>query len=119
MAFPEQYGVVIEGMRTGEEIALPASPRRLELQGSVPFHVPYSYVDLNGHMNNTRYFDLAEDCIPASADGRDLRLIQSEYVSEARCGDSLSIRWGQEGSAYFLLGETDKPVFRMRLEYAE
>ena len=27
------------------------------------FTVPYSCVDLNGHMNNTRYFDLAEDLI--------------------------------------------------------
>ena len=75
VVFPEKYGVVIEGEVTGQEIALPSSPRKLELTEADPFQVPYSYVDLNGHMNNTRYFDLAEDCIPASREGNPLRLI--------------------------------------------
>lgn len=118
VVFPEKYGVVIEGEVTGDEIRLPSSPRRLDLIENVSFRVPYSYVDLNGHMNNTRYFDLAEDCIPAPLEGRALRLVQTEYVSEARCGDALQVRWGCEGSSYFLLGEAEKPVFRMRMEYA-
>lgn len=114
---PESYGVVIDGVRTGEEIRMPSAPVRLETTETRPFRVPYSYVDLNGHMNNTRYFDLAEDCIPASLEGRELRLIQTEYVSEARCGAELTVRWGCRDGAYFLLGEAEKPVFRMRLEY--
>ena len=114
---PESYGVVIEGVMTGEEISLPSAPPRLELRESVPFRVPYSYVDLNGHMNNTRYFDLAEDCIPASLEGRPLRLIQTEYLSEAVCGAQMQVRWGQKDGVYFLLGEAEKPVFRMRLDY--
>ena len=117
VVFPEKYGVVIPGERTGEEIALPSSPRRLELTESLPFRVPYSYVDLNGHMNNTRYFDLAEDCVPGSREGRRLRLVQTEYVSEAKLGDELRVRWGCEDGSFFLLGENEKPVFRMRLEY--
>ena len=119
VVFPEKYGVAIEGEVTGQEIALPSSPRKLELTETVPFQVPYSYVDLNGHMNNTRYFDLAEDSIPASAAGKALRLVQTEYVSEARLGAALQVRWGEENGAFFLLGEGEKPVFRMRLEYAE
>ena len=117
VVFPEKYGVVIEGEVTGEEISLPASPRKLETDRAEPFRVPYSYVDLNGHMNNTRYFDLAEDCIPASRNGRPLRLVQAEYVSEARIGDELLVRWGGDGKSFYLLGEGEKPVFRMRLEY--
>ena len=117
VVFPEKYGVVIEGEVTGEEISLPASPRKLETDRAVPFRVPYSYVDLNGHMNNTRYFDLAEDCIPASLEGRPLRMIQTEYVSEARIGDELQVRWGGDGKVFYLLGQGEKPVFRMRLEY--
>ena len=117
VVFPEKYGVVIEGEVTGEEISLPASPRKLETDRAEPFRVPYSYVDLNGHMNNTRYFDLAEDCVPASREGRPLRLVQTEYVSEARIGDELLVRWGGDGKSFYLLGEGEKPVFRMRLEY--
>lgn len=119
MAFPEKYGIVIPGVITGEEISLPSAPARLELTESVPFRVPYSYVDLNGHMNNTRYFDLAEDCIPASAEGKSLRLVQTEYASEARYSTEMQIRWGREGNAYYLLGEAEKPVFRMRMEFDE
>ncbi len=117
LVFPEKYGVVIEGEVTGQEIALPASPRKLELTEELPFRVPFSYVDLNGHMNNTRYFDLAEDCIPAAAEGRRLRLVQTEYASEARLGDTLQVRWGRQDAVFYLLGEGEKPVFRMRLEY--
>lgn len=117
LVFPEKYGVVIEGISTGEEIALPASPRKLELSEESPFRVPFSYVDLNGHMNNTRYYDLAEDCIPASREGRRLRLVQTEYASEARLGDTLTVRWGEQDGVFYLQGEEEKPVFRMRLEY--
>ncbi len=119
VVFPEKYGVVIEGEAFGQEIALPSSPRKLELTEAVPFRIPYSYVDLNGHMNNTRYFDLAEDCIPASREGRPLRLVQTEYASEARLDDKLQVRWGQDGNSFYLQGEGEKPVFRMRMEYGE
>ena len=119
MVFPERFGVEIGGTVTGEEIGLPSSPRRMELTEAVPFRVPYSYVDLNGHMNNTRYFDLAEDCVPASREGRPLCLVQTEYVSEAKLGDELRVRWGSDGKVFYLQGEGEKPVFRMRLEYGE
>ncbi len=117
MVFPERYGVEIEGVVTGEEIALPSAPRRLECTESRPFTVPFSYVDLNGHMNNTRYFDLAEDCIPAAAEGRSLLRVQTEYVSEARFGETFRVSWGEDGGEYFLQGEGEKPFFRMRLRY--
>ena len=117
MAFPERFGVEIEGVVTGEEIALPSAPRRLACTESRPFTVPYSFVDLNGHMNNTRYFDLAEDCIPAAAEGRALRRIQTEYVSEARFGERFTVSWGEENGEYFLIGEGERPFFRMRMCY--
>ena len=119
LIFPEQYGVVINGVVTGDEIAMPGAPARLPCTEETPFCVPYSYVDLNGHMNNTRYFDLAEDCIPASREGKKLRLIQTEYVSEARMGAQMTVRWGRKGEKFFLIGETEKPVFRLRLEYED
>ena len=118
VVFPERYGVEIEGVETGEEIALPSAPRRMDCTKSRPFTVPYSYVDLNGHMNNTRYFDLAEDCIPAAAEGRALRRIRTEYVSEARFGEQFTVSWGEENGEYFITGEGERPFFRMRLVYS-
>ncbi len=117
MVFPERYGVAIEGVQTGEEIALPSAPRRLECTESREFAVPYSYVDINGHMNNSRYFDLAEDSIPAASEGRALRRVQIEYVSEARFGETFTVSWGEENGEYYLQGEGERTVFRMRMGY--
>ena len=117
MVFPDRYGVRVDGVVTGHEIALPSPPRRAEGSDSMSFTVPFSYVDLNGHMNNTRYFDLAEDSVGAAAAGKLLRGISVEYQNEARLGETLHLRWsGGEGNV-FLCGETERPVFRMRLEY--
>ena len=116
-AFPEKYGVEIEGVSTGEEIAMPGTLRPMDCDGERLFAVPYSYVDLNGHMNNARYFDLAEDSIPAAAAGERLSLICTEYTNEARLGEQLHLRWGQQDGRYYLDGSTEKPCFRMLLEY--
>ncbi len=117
MIFPEKYGVVIEGVSTGEEISLPVAPRKAECPESRQFTVPYSYVDINGHMNNAHYFDLVEDCIPAAAEGKALKGIQIEYSNEARFGESFRVNWGCSEGIYTILGEGEKPVFRMELRY--
>ena len=118
MIFPDRYGVHVEGCVTGHEIELPSPPRRADGGTVGSFTVPYSYLDLNGHMNNTRYFDLAEDRIDAAAAGRELREIQVEYSSEARLGDCLSVAVEQDGDRYYVSGETEKKVFRMCIRYA-
>ena len=120
VVFPEKYGVVIEGTATGDEIAMPCAVAKGECARSRDFTVPYSFVDLNGHMNNTRYFDLAEDCVGAAEKGRMLKSISTEYQNEARLNETLCIRWGEDApDSYYLCGETDRSVFRMRLTYRE
>ena len=117
VVFPEKYGVVIDGVATGEEIAMPGAVAKADCAFKRDFTVPYSFVDLNGHMNNTRYFDLAEDCVGAAAAGKLLRGVSVEYQNEARLSQTLHLRWSGEDGSVFLCGETDRPVFRMRLEY--
>ena len=119
VVFPEKYGVEIAGAETGEEIELPRPIRRMDCTEARAFTVPYSYVDLNGHMNNTRYFDLAEDSIPAAAAGEKLRLICAEYSNEAQLGEALQLHWSREGGSYYLEGGAEKICFRMLLEYEE
>ncbi len=117
LVFPERCGVVINGTETGEEIPLPSAPRPLPCTETRPFTVPYSYVDLNGHMNNTRYLDLAEDILPAAAEGRALRSVATEYSRELSFGETFDVRWGAEGGSYYITAGEDKPWFRLRLEY--
>ncbi len=119
MVFPDRWGIVIDGEERQGELALPASPARLPLTRERSFTVPFSYVDLNGHMNNTRYFDLMEDCLPDPAAGRKLREISTEYSSEAKLGDTLSVRWGGEEGSYYLEGSLEKPCFRMALRFED
>ena len=54
----------------------------------------------------------------AIAEGRALKSIRTEYVSEARFGESFTVSWGEENGEYFIQGEGEKPVFRMRMEYS-
>ena len=118
LVFPEEYGVQIAGVVTGDEIAQPGKPRRMECTDETTFTVPFSYVDLNGHMNNTRYFDLAEDLIPAAAEGRSLREIAIEYANEAKLGDEIRVTLQADGDTFYVSGETEKKVFRLAMGYA-
>ena len=117
MVFPDEWGVEIAGVTTGREIRLPSGLKKLPCTDEASFTVPFSYVDLNGHMNNTRYFDLAEDHIPAAAEGRRLRAVSTEYTAEARFRDALTLRWGREGERWFMEGASEKPCFRLAMEY--
>ena len=117
MVFPDEWGVEIEGVTTGREIRLPSGLRKLACTQEAGFTVPFSYVDLNGHMNNTRYFDLAEDHIPAAAEGKRLRAVSTEYTAEARFRDALTLRWGAEDGRWYMEGLSDKPCFRLSMEY--
>ena len=117
LVFPERLGISIDGVTTGDESPLPAAPRSIACTEERDFTVPYSYVDLNGHMNNTRYFDLAEDILPAAAEGRRLLAVETEFAREARFGERLSLRWGREGGRYYITAGTEKPVFKMSLSY--
>ena len=120
-AFPEDCGVSIDGIVTENEIALPGTPKALPLTEEAHFTVPFSYVDLNGHMNNTRYYDLADDHLPFEKQGRKLKLLSTEYLHEIREGQNILLKSGTDGGNAFLTGsdESDTLLFRMRLEYAE
>ena len=78
---------------TGEEINLLRGPR---VSKAAPvcvreFTVPYSYIDMNGHMNNTRYIDEAENVLPPVSEGRQPALINIRYSAEALQGELLTV----------------------------
>ena len=153
IVFPEKHGIEIEGVTTGAEIALPSAPRPVGANGladgAAPkirtaersFTVPYSFVDLNGHMNNTKYFDLAEDMIfdlegksaadqpvtkaAAAADHPAAKapapkLICSEFSREVRLGETITISLSSDAGKHFILGTAadGKPCFKLRIETA-
>ena len=118
-AFPDEYGVEIAGVETGRELPYLTKLQTMETPNHFDFSVPYSYVDLNGHMNNTRYFDLIEDHLPAEKTGKLLREIHMEYAAEAKRDAMLHVAWGQENDIYYVNGSTERTCFRMNLRYEE
>lgn len=93
----------------GEEAPLPL-PLRFSMTKS-PLEnrghrvVRYSDVDVNNHMNNTRYADMLCDYLP-HIDALRLTDIQIHYVAEAPLGETLSV-WcrdeaAEHGKVFFL-----------------
>lgn len=114
---PSMYHISIPGEVTGYEAPIPWKMEEKVTDHRLFFTVPYSWVDLNGHMNNTRYFDLAEDCIPASREGRNLLEMQCEYHRELLPGQKIHVDWGCSGSEYYFCGSGDKMCFRLSMKY--
>ena len=112
-----QSGIDFSFEKRGFEIALPSPPRSFFTDHSGSFTVPFSYVDMNGHMNNTRYFDLADNLSPSALAGRDPVRILVEYSAELRPGLSYELLYGQDGNRFFLKTGGDKPLFRIVMDY--
>ncbi len=118
MVVPAERGVEIEPLVNGLESRRPGAPLRAEATGGALYTVPPEVLDENGHMNNTRYYDLAEELLGTR--GRVLKSALTEYVAEAREGDLLRLSWGEKDGICCFWGENGgSPAFRMNLEYEE
>ena len=117
MVNPDEHGVILEPLVTGLEERRPPAPAKLPMAESTVYTVTEEVLDTNGHMNNTRYYDLAERCIGRT--GEHPSRIVTEHQSEIRLGEQMQVSWGQEGERFFLEGVKEAPVFRMELDYAE
>ena len=95
------------------------APSPLPIQHTAPFVVPYSYLDFNGHMNNTRYFDVCEDRIAPPRAGKRLLHVRSEYVKEARLDEQLTIGWASDQNRFYFAGDAAQRCFSIDLTYAE
>ena len=117
MLFPDATGVYIEDGQAGWETFWPRSPRLPQGEATASFTVPYSYVDLNGHMNNTRYFDLAEDHMPEEYRAAAVKNVCTEYTGEAKTGETMSLVTSAENGEFRISGATDKKLFRISVTY--
>ena len=117
MVLPGKSGVDVTGTLKGTELASPRSLSPAAAGHTERRTVTYSCLDRNGHMNNTRYYDLSESCIGRTEDHP--RRIVTEHQSEIRLGESMQVSWGREGERYFIEGVNNGPVFRMELDYGE
>ena len=94
MVLPGKSGVSLAGSIQGGELAIPGSlvPRTMENMDSRA--VRFTDLDVNGHMNNTKYFEWIWDLLPSQFhQDNPLRELVICYLSEAREGQNLTMNW--------------------------
>lgn len=78
-----------------EERALEQRPGKLKPNGNLQFvydkKVGYSDIDMNGHLNNSKYIDYITDCFSIETHGNyEIDTIQVNYIGEAVAGNTIS-----------------------------
>lgn len=84
--------------------------------------VSYSDLDLNSHMNNTRYVQWVLDVLPAACfTNGPLKKLQLSYLSEALMGENLSLAYDYTGLGFCMRGtrQDGSAVFEAQGEFGE
>jgi len=78
-------------------------------------------VDINGHMNNSKYIDETEDLLGAEyLKDHELRSLEIEYKSEIKLGQTVTLKYTQSGDNLTLIGFSEgNPCFELTAEFAQ
>lgn len=117
LVLPNEYHIDLDGTVTGDECRLPGVAKKIETTESGSFVVPAEYMDTNLHMNNTRYYEMSENCFKPRIEGKHLYEVTTDYVSEALAGEEIKLFWGEENGRIYITGENNGTVFKMNIEY--
>ena len=80
-----------------------------QLRQGMTRKVTYSDTDLNGHMNNTKYADIACDAIEYhKLSGKFISEVQVNYLCECFPGEELLIQQGEEEELHYIRGTDQK-----------
>lgn len=94
MILPGKSGVDVAGTVLGTELKAPGGLPACETQLESLRTVSFSDLDINGHMNNTRYLDWLCDLLPASFHkDHPLKSVTVCYNSEALEGQQLHLNY--------------------------
>lgn len=79
----------------------------------------FSDIDVNGHVNNTRYIAFAEDCLPSEFTSQHVSDIRINFVNEARLGDTLHFTGGldRETKRIAVVGKKDDGITSFECEF--
>lgn len=117
MAFPDKYGVKLPGVVTGTELALPTGLAEEYTDRSAYHRAAFSEVDINGHMNNAKYVDIAED-LPGFGymTSHKATALEIEYKSEVKAGARIRLLWRADGDGIYVRGQRGSgESFRLKI----
>ena len=120
MVMPEDYDIFIPGRPGSDDMMLPSVviPKDAGALESIPLVTRFSQVDINGHMNNTRYFDIIDDALWGGGETvRIPRSVLANYLSELRLGDEFTLKEYKKGDTLYFEGAAEKPSFRVKIKY--
>lgn len=105
MAFPEEYGVEIPSLEKDIGISLPCGVSLGTQKSKKNFVASYSRVDINGHMNNSKYVDEAEDLLGAEyLATHEMKSLEIEFKSEIKYGAKVCMEYTLENDELQLIG---------------
>lgn len=122
MILPGKSGISVVGTLRGNELTTPMGLPAKALGNRRQRQVCFTDLDRNGHMNNCRYLDWIADLLPSGYHrGHEIREFTVCYLSEAREGQNLDLRWDfpEDGCMYMDAhrkdDDQDTRVFSARL----
>lgn len=108
----------------GGKFALEAFPDRLNGVAETPVFskkILYNEIDVNNHVNNTRYLDWVMDCFDSEYfQTHDLKSFSLEFLGEMHWGDEVELMSGREGSSFHIQAvnlQTGKIAFKADVEW--
>lgn len=115
MADPEERGIVIDAETPAELASLPGSLPGFEGERSCR-RVMFSDTDLNGHMNNSRYPDWADDLLGAEYHRRHVpSSLQINFRKEIPAGEEVGLlsllTSGEDGDVFRVRGASETQTF--------
>lgn len=97
MVLPGKSGIDVPGITTGTELKAPTGLRSADFTCEDIRRVSFSDLDVNGHMNNTRYLDWLCDLLPSEFHREHpMKAVTICYMSEALEGQQLHLCWTGE-----------------------
>ena len=101
-----------------DELSLPEKVEEIEASEILKRKVQYSDVDLNGHLNNTRYMEILSDIHDSDFyKTHQIKSLTLNYMKEIREGESISLLYGQSKTEYIEFKVNNNPVFRANIAY--
>ncbi len=99
---PAENGITIRGEKRPDEIRPPLSLPKTELSNAEKnLCASYSLVDINGHMNNANYLEMALDLIGFDELRKlSFRTVKCVFLKEIPAGTVFDLYWGKTGDTY-------------------
>lgn len=106
MVLPGKSGVEVQGIAFGDEPASPGSIVPGNHLNTAQWLVSQQELDVNGHVNNTKYLDPVERLADALNNTQSPKEMTICYLAEAHAGDTLTLQYTLSEEGIFTLDGT-------------